>query len=120
MIEALFGTAEAFFRPAYTALVPRTVPAGGGYRVRIRALRHLVGYAMAQRIPPHALSRANSYEWMGSPILLPVGFLTAGPVAAATSAEAVLVVGGVLTAAVLALGLVPRETRTLRRTDSYV
>ena len=25
-IEALFGTAEAFFRPAYTGLVPRTVP----------------------------------------------------------------------------------------------
>ena len=26
VIEALFGTAEAFFRPAYTGLVPRTVP----------------------------------------------------------------------------------------------
>jgi MFS family permease len=25
-IEALFGTAEAFFRPAYTGLLPRTVP----------------------------------------------------------------------------------------------
>jgi MFS family permease len=27
IIEALFGTAEAFFRPAYTGLLPRTVPA---------------------------------------------------------------------------------------------
>ena len=27
VIEALFGTAEAFFRPAYTGLLPRTVPA---------------------------------------------------------------------------------------------
>ncbi|MDP9385680.1 MAG: MFS transporter [Actinomycetota bacterium] len=26
VIEALFGTAEAFFRPAYTGLVPQTVP----------------------------------------------------------------------------------------------
>ena len=26
VIEALFGTAEAFFRPAYTGLLPRTVP----------------------------------------------------------------------------------------------
>ncbi len=26
IIEALFGTAEAFFRPAYTGLVPQTVP----------------------------------------------------------------------------------------------
>ena len=26
VIEALFGTCEAFFRPAHTGLVPRTVP----------------------------------------------------------------------------------------------
>jgi MFS family permease len=26
VIEALFGTAEAFFRPAYTGLIPQTVP----------------------------------------------------------------------------------------------
>src|ERR687894_2940271 len=26
VIEALFGTAEAFFRPAHTALIPQTVP----------------------------------------------------------------------------------------------
>jgi MFS family permease len=26
VIEALFGTAEAFFRPAYTGLLPRTIP----------------------------------------------------------------------------------------------
>src|SRR5215204_5652152 len=26
VLEALFGTAEAFFRPAYTGLVPQTVP----------------------------------------------------------------------------------------------
>jgi MFS family permease len=73
--------------------------------------------AMAERIPPHALSRASSYEWMGSLILLPVGFLAAGPAAEATSPETVLVVGGILTAVVLALGLIPRETRTMRRLE---
>ena len=73
--------------------------------------------AMAERIPPHALSRASSYEWMGSLILLPVGYLAAGPVAEATSAETVLIGGAILTALVLSLGLVPRETRTLRRID---
>ena len=73
--------------------------------------------AMAERIPPHALSRASSYEWMGSLILLPVGYLAAGPAAEATSPETVMVVGAVLTAAVLALGLVPRETRMMRRID---
>ena len=70
---------------------------------------------MAEQIPPHALSRASAWEWMGSLALLPVGFLAAGPLAEATSTETVLVGGAILTATVLALGLVPRETRTLRR-----
>jgi MFS family permease len=72
---------------------------------------------MAEQIPPHALSRASAWEWMGSLILLPVGFLAAGPLADATSDETVLVGGAILTAAVLALGLVPRETRTMRRPE---
>jgi MFS family permease len=70
---------------------------------------------MAEQIPPHALSRASAYEWMGSLALLPVGYLAAGPVAEATSTETVLVGGGILTALVLSVGLLPRETRMLRR-----
>ena len=72
---------------------------------------------MAEQIPPHALSRASAYEWMGSLALLPVGYLAAGPVAEATSTETVLVGGAILTAVVLALGLIPRETRMLRRVE---
>jgi MFS family permease len=72
---------------------------------------------MAEQIPPHALSRASAWEWMGSLVLLPVGYLAAGPVAEATSTETVLVGGAILTATVLALGLVPRETRMLRRVE---
>ncbi len=72
---------------------------------------------MAEQIPPHALSRASAYEWMGSLILLPVGYLAAGPVADATSTETVLVGGALLTALVLALGLIPRDTRMLRRLE---
>jgi MFS family permease len=71
---------------------------------------------MAERIPPHALSRASAYEWMGSLILLPVGYLAAGPAAEAAGTETVLVGGAILTAVVLALGLVPRDTRTLEST----
>ena len=73
--------------------------------------------AMAERIPPQALSRASSYEWMGSLILLPAGLLAAGPAADATSPETALLVGGILTGTVLALGLIPRETRTMRRIE---
>ncbi len=71
--------------------------------------------AMAERIPSHALSRVSSYDYMGSLVLLPVGYLIAGPVADATSPGLVLGVGGAVTAAVLAAGLVPRQTRTLER-----
>ena len=39
---------------------------------------------MAERIPPHALSRASAWEWMGSLALLPLGYLLAGPAAEAT------------------------------------
>ena len=56
-------------------------------------------------------------DGMGSLILLPVGFLAAGPIADATSTEGVLVGGAILTATVLALGLLPRETRMLRRAE---
>ena len=41
--------------------------------------------ATAERIPPHALSRASSYEWMGSPDPPAGGYLAAGPAAEATS-----------------------------------
>jgi hypothetical protein len=54
---------------------------------------------------------------MGSLVLLPVGFLVAGPVAEATSAGAVLVAGGIATLALLAVGLLPRQTRTLTRVE---
>ena len=73
--------------------------------------------AMAERVPPHALSRVSAYDWMGSLILLPVGFLLAGPIAEATTDATVMVAGGVLTALFLVLGLIPRETRTLRRVE---
>jgi MFS family permease len=72
---------------------------------------------MAERIPPHALSRASAWEWMGSLALLPAGYLLAGPAAEATSPETVMVAGAALTAVALAVGLVPHDTRTLRRVE---
>jgi MFS family permease len=72
---------------------------------------------MAEQIPPDRLSRASAWEWMGSLLLLPVGYLAAGPLADATSIETVLVGGAILTAAVLSLGVLPRATRTLRRAE---
>jgi hypothetical protein len=70
--------------------------------------------ALAYHIPPHALSRVSSYDWMGSLALLPLGYLVAGPLAATFGARTVLGVGSGVGLVLLLLGLIPRSTRTLR------
>jgi MFS family permease len=71
--------------------------------------------ALAQRIPPHLLSRVSAWDWMGSLALLPIGYLLAGPVAAVYGRAEVMVVGGVIGVVVMALALLPRSTRELPR-----
>jgi MFS family permease len=71
--------------------------------------------ALAERIPPDKLSRVSSYDWMVSLALLPLGYVLAGPLAGALGAVEVLLGGSVLAAIALALGLLPRQTRMLRR-----
>jgi len=73
--------------------------------------------ALAERIPPHLLSRVSAYDWMGSLALAPLGFLLAGPLGEALGAQAVLSVGAAATALVLAAGLLVRDTWTLRRLE---
>lgn len=73
--------------------------------------------SLAQRIPPHALSRVSAYDWMGSLGLLPIGYLVAAPAAHALGASTVLLVGAALLAVALAVGFAPRETRELRRPE---
>ncbi len=71
--------------------------------------------ALAERIPPEKLSRVSSYDWMVSLALLPLGYVLAGPLAGALGAVEVLLGGSVLAVLALALGLLPRQTRMLRR-----
>jgi MFS family permease len=71
--------------------------------------------ALAERIPPEKLSRVTSYDWMVSLGLLPLGYVLAGPLAAALGADTVLLGGSVLAALALAAGLLPRQTRMLER-----
>ncbi len=69
--------------------------------------------ALAQRIPPAALSRVASYDWMGSWALLPIGYVLIGLLAEHVDPATVMGVCGVLGGAVLLVALVPRETREL-------
>ncbi len=74
--------------------------------------------ALAERIPPDKLSRVSSYDWMVSLALLPLGYVLAGPLANALGAVDVLLGGSALAGLALALGLLPRQTRMLRRTSA--
>ena len=73
--------------------------------------------ALAERVPPHTLSRVSSYDWMGSLALLPLGFLLAGPLGEALGPALVLGVGSALAVLVLAAAMVARENWTLRRLE---
>ncbi|MCW2615342.1 MAG: major facilitator superfamily 1, partial [Frankiales bacterium] len=73
--------------------------------------------ALAQRIPPHLLSRVSAWDWMGSLLLLPLGYLLAGPVAKAVGGPELLVAGGITGTLVMALALLPGSTRDLARLD---
>ena len=70
--------------------------------------------SLARYIPPHALSRVSSYDWVGSLALLPFGFALAGPLASAIGARTVLLVGSAITVVLVAVALLPRSTRMLR------
>ena len=71
--------------------------------------------ALAERVPPHMLSRVTAYDWMGSLALLPIGFLLAGPLGDALGAVEVLAVGSAVALLALAGGCFVRETWTMRR-----
>jgi MFS family permease len=96
---------------ALAVVIPATVLAGSG----IALFDVWWVTALAERIPPEKLSRVSSYDWMVSLALLPLGYAVAGPLAEALGAVDVLVGGSVLAILAFALGLLPRETRMLRR-----
>lgn len=70
---------------------------------------------MVERIPPELLSRVSAWDWLGSIGLFPLGYLAAGFLAGAVGADTVLIAGATLAFALLAVGLLPRETRALTK-----
>jgi hypothetical protein len=76
--------------------------------------------ALAQRIPPHALSRVSSYDWMGSLALLPLAYLAVGPIGEALGAAQVLAAGGVIGCGLVLLGFAIPDVWRLRRLEAPV
>jgi MFS family permease len=71
--------------------------------------------AMQENVPDEMLSRAYSYDMLGSFVAIPVGQLTFGPLAAVFGTQDVLLVGGLVYLAVALLTLTSRAVRDLPR-----
>ena len=76
--------------------------------------------ALAQRVPPHLLSRVSAWDWMGSLALLPLGYVLSGWLGQLVGDARVLEIGGAIGSLALITALLPRSTRELRRLDLVV
>jgi MFS family permease len=117
MLAVLLWPASAILYAAGLTLwlvVPAMVIGGGG----IALFDVWWTTALAERIPADKLSRVSSYDWMVSLALLPLGYVLAGPLSDALGSVEILLGGSALAGLALALGLLPRQTRMLRRLDA--
>jgi hypothetical protein len=71
--------------------------------------------ALQSHIPDEALSRVSSYDWFGSIVLNPVGFILIGPLAATAGVDRTLAVAGCLVSAAALVALSFRSVRSLSR-----
>jgi MFS family permease len=63
---------------------------------------------MQRQVPADVLSRVSAYDWFGSLVFLPLGYVIVGPVSSIVGVHAVFVLGSVsIVAAVAILALVP-------------
>ena len=69
--------------------------------------------ALAERVPPHLLSRVSAYDWLVSLSLLPVGYALDGPLGEALGESTVLGAGAALATLALAAGPVSYTHLTL-------
>ena len=71
--------------------------------------------AMQEHVPDHLLSRAYSYDALGSFVAVPIGQLAAGPIALLAGLRPAIVVAGVLYVLICLLTLCSPAVRALRR-----
>ena len=71
--------------------------------------------AMQEHVPDEMLSRAYSYDMLGSFVAIPIGQLLVGPVAAVFGVQDVMLVAGVAYIALALLTLLSRSVRDLPR-----
>ena len=72
---------------------------------------------MQENVAEAMLSRAYSYDALGSFVAMPIGQLAYGPLGAAFGYEKVLVVSGIAYVAICGATLLSRSVRTLPRAE---
>jgi hypothetical protein len=73
---------------------------------------------MQEHVPEDMLSRAFSYDALGSVIAIPIGQVAFGPLGLAFGYRDVLIVSGIAYAVICLLTLSSRSVRDLRRVPS--
>ncbi len=74
--------------------------------------------AMQEHIPDDLLTRAYSYDALGSFVAIPVGQLLFGPLGVLFGVQRVILVGGIVYAVITALALTSRSVRSLQRVST--
>jgi MFS family permease len=99
--------------PSLVAVMVATFVGGAGIEV------FSLGWslAMQEHVPDEMLSRAYSYDALGSFVAIPVGQLAVGPLGAAFGVREVLLVCGVAYAVICVATLGSRSVRDLQRVD---
>jgi MFS family permease len=99
--------------PSLVAVMVATFLGGAGIEV------FSLGWslAMQEQVPDEMLSRAYSYDALGSFVAIPVGQLAVGPLGSAFGVRDVLLVCGVAYAAVCLATLASRSVRDLQRAE---
>jgi membrane associated rhomboid family serine protease len=114
MLGIAFAGAPLVLLGAEPALVPLLVAAFvAGAGIELFSLGWAL--AMQENIEERLLSRAYSYDMLGSFVAMPVGQLAYGPLGAAFGYRDVLVASGVVYAAIALLTLLSPAVRGLRR-----
>jgi MFS family permease len=70
--------------------------------------------AMQEHVPPHALSRVSSYDWLGSWLFLPVGYVLIGPIAETIGYDVTLLGAAAFTVGSTVVMLLLPSVRSLR------
>ncbi len=116
-VLAILTWPPSFFLFAIGAPLPIVLPIAAAAGVGFAAFDILWMTALAERIPPDALGRVTSYDWMVSLALLPVGYVLAGPLAERFGASEVLAWGCGIALLSILVCLLPRGVRNLERLD---